>query len=264
MPFLDKRAAALYNDDGMKNLGCSSGLPAVFLTFFIGVIVLPDIGSEPFLQNKAPLASQSPLMPPLPDQGRSIPAKGKFLVSSRDMKDPRFMETVILLMEYGMNGAIGLIVNHPTEVKLSSVLPDMKGLENRQDIVYIGGPVNQRQMLMLIQSKDKPGESQHVFQDIYASGSRKVLEAMIGKTDTDKKFRVYAGYSGWAPYQLDRELLRGDWHVVEADVKTIFEKESSQIWPELIRRGSAQWVKAVNGRRKAIVSGLYPFRYFSL
>jgi len=228
----------------MKNFGDSSGLIAVFLALFMVVQVLPDSGSGFFPQDEASLASQGPLIPPSPYQSRSL-SKGKFLVASRDMKDPRFAETVILLVEYNSNGATGLIVNRPTEVKLSSVLPDIKSLEYRKDIVYIGGPVSQGQMLMLIQSKGKPEESQHVFQDIYVSGSQKVLEGMTGKTDMGRRFRVYAGYSGWGPQQLDREMGRGDWHLLEADVKTIFDKESSQIWPELIQRGSAQWVKAV-------------------
>ena len=233
----------------MKTFGNSSGLLVVFLTIFMAVPVVPGTGSGFSPQDKAFLASQSPLVLPLPYQNPSkeLLSKGRFLVASRDMKDPRFAETVILLVEYGSNGATGLIVNRPTEVRLSSVLPDVKGLEYRKDIVYIGGPVNQGQMLMLIQSKGKPEESQHVFQDIYVSGSQKVLEGMTGKADMGRRFHVYAGYSGWAPQQLDRELGRGDWHLLEADVKTIFDKEPSQIWPELIRRGSAQWVKAAEG-----------------
>jgi len=232
---------------GMKNFGSNSGFLVFLLTIFMVLHVLPDTGSGFSPQDEAFLASQSPFMLPLPYQNRSkdLLSKGKFLVAGRDMKDPRFAETVILLVEYGSNGATGLIVNRPTEVRLSSVLPDVKALEHRKDIVYIGGPVSQGQMLMLIQSKGKPEESKHVFQDIYVSGSQKVLEGMTGKTDTGRRFRVYVGYSGWAPQQLDRELGRGDWLLVEADVKTIFEKEPSQIWPELIRRGSAQWVKAV-------------------
>ena len=235
----------------MKGFANSSGLLGGFLTIFMIVPAVLDIGSGFSPQDKAFLASRNPLVLPLPYQNpqKGLLSKGKFLVASRDMKDPRFAETVILLVEYGSNGATGLIVNRPTEVRLSSVLPDIKGLEYRKDIVYIGGPVNQGQMLMLIESKGKPEESQHVFQDIYVSGSQKVLEGMTGKADKGRRFRVYAGYSGWAPQQLDRELERGDWHLVEADVKTIFEKEPSQIWPELIRRGSAQWVKAVERDR---------------
>lgn len=227
---------------GMKNFGNSSGLLAVFLSLFLVVPILPDIGSGFLAQDEEFLASQSPLMSPLPYQDRSL-SKGKFLVASRDMKDPRFAETVILLVQYSTNGATGLVVNRPTEVRVSSVLPEVKGLEHRKDIVYIGGPVNQGQMLMLIQSRGKPEESLHVFQDIYVSGSQKLLEGMTGKTDTGRRFRVYAGYSGWAPQQLDREMGRGDWLLMEADVKTIFDKEPSQIWPDLIRRGSAQWVR---------------------
>lgn len=231
---------------GMNNFGNRFGLLVLFLTLFITVPAVPATGSGLSLQDEHFLASQSPFMAPLPyqDRSRELLSKGQFLVASRGIKDPRFAETVILLVEYGSNGATGLIVNRPTEVRLSSVLPEVKGLGQRKDIIYMGGPVSQGQMLMLIQSRGKPEESQHVFQDIYVSGSQKILEEMIGKRGTGRRFRVYAGYSGWAPQQLDRELGRGDWHPVEADVKTIFDKEPSQVWPELIRRGSAQWVKS--------------------
>jgi putative transcriptional regulator len=234
---------------GMKTIRNNYGPFLVFLALFMMVPALPDAGSGFSPHDEEFLASQMPAMPPLPYQNRSkgTLSKGKFLVAGRDMRDPRFAETVILLVEYGSNGATGLIVNRPTEVKLSSVLSEMKGLESRKDIVYIGGPVSQGQMLMLIQSRGRIEESRHVFQDIYVSGSQKVLEGMIGKKDTGKRFRVYAGYSGWAPQQLERELGRGDWHIVEADVKTIFDKESSEIWPELIQRGTAQWVRAGEG-----------------
>jgi putative AlgH/UPF0301 family transcriptional regulator len=54
---------------------------------------------------------------------------------------------------------------------------------------------------------------------------------------------VFAGYSGWGPRQLDNEVALGGWHVLPADAETIFEKEPSQIWPELIRRNSLKWIK---------------------
>ena len=69
------------------------------------------------------------------------------------------------------------------------------------------------------------------------------MQQIIDKTYNVEKFRAYAGYAGWAPGQLERELLDGGWHVMEASTEAVFDMESSEIWPELIRqRTKQQWV----------------------
>jgi putative AlgH/UPF0301 family transcriptional regulator len=72
---------------------------------------------------------------------------------------------------------------------------------------------------------------------------------MISHSDAKEKFHVYAGYSGWSPGQLDKEVSGGAWHILSADEETVFHKTPSKIWPELIRRFSSQWVKAPKHNR---------------
>jgi putative transcriptional regulator len=169
----------------------------------------------------------------------ALPAKGTFLVANRTIADPRFQEAVVLLIDHNTAGATGLIINRPTTVPLAELLPYLQGLKKRSDIVYYGGPVESHRMLMLIRSAEKPNESDSVCANVYVSISRKTLERMIGDHRTHKQFRVYSGYAGWLTGQLDRELARGDWFVVNADADSIFEKKSSDIWHELILRSSA-------------------------
>ena len=180
--------------------------------------------------------------PPQRKQPEVVLSQGKFLVASRNMQDPRFKETVILLIDYGMHGAVGLIINRPTEVKLSTLFPDIENLQQRKDTVYIGGPVEYNKMMMIIKSGANPDQSKHIFEDIYVSSSRALLRQMVDDIDEKMRFRMYAGYAGWAPRQLDQEILRGGWHVLKADSKTVFDKDSSEIWPELIRKVPAEWV----------------------
>ncbi len=170
-------------------------------------------------------------------------SKGKFLVASRQLKDPNFTETVVLLVEYDRSGAMGLVVNRPTEIRLSTVLPDMEGLQDMPDTVYVGGPVAKHQMLLLIRSSSQPDDARRVFDDIYLSSSRALLRKIVDDKDPGQTFRLYAGHAGWAPGQLDQELARGGWHVLQADGATVFEKAPSEIWPELIQRSSALWVR---------------------
>jgi putative transcriptional regulator len=170
-------------------------------------------------------------------------AKGKFLVASRKLRDPNFSETVVLLIQYGQGGAMGLVINRASEVKLSTVIPEIKELEQLQDTVHIGGPVAINTLLLLIRSANQPEASTLVFDDVYISSNWTVLKPMFKKPTKEKRFRIYAGYAGWAPKQLEFELNRGDWHVLKADAQMVFDKKHSEVWQELIHRTSVKWVR---------------------
>ena len=191
--------------------------------------------------------SEAPVIFQISDKSRPQMelSKGKFLVASKQLRDPQFFETVVLLLEYDSKGAMGLVINRPTTVKLSKVLPDIEGLQKRSDTIYLGGPVAKNQLMLLIRTSSPPEGSRLVFKDIYLSSSQTVIEKMIDKPDTPERFRVYAGYAGWAPGQLDHEVSRGGWHILQADEESVFDKTPSEIWPELIRRSSALWVRVV-------------------
>lgn len=185
----------------------------------------------------------------IPKEGPGVPgsreelAKGKFLVAGRRLRDPNFSETVVLLIEYGPEGAMGLVINRPSNVKLSTVFPDVKELKQRKDTVYVGGPVAVNQMLMLIRSTQTPAASTPVIKNVYMSASWKLLEGLLKKEGAEQQFRLYAGYAGWAPSQLDFERTRGDWHVLKADADSVFALEPKALWQELIRRATIKWVR---------------------
>ncbi len=169
--------------------------------------------------------------------------KGVFLVASREMRDPNFSKTVVLLVDYDASGAMGVVINRPTRIVLASVLPDLEGLEDRRDRVYFGGPVARNQILLLIQSKTPPKDANHVVDDIYVSLSQASLREMLHRNGPRNIFHAYAGYAGWAPGQLEGELGRGDWQVSEADAQAVFHSDPSRVWPELIRQNSGLWVR---------------------
>jgi putative transcriptional regulator len=170
-------------------------------------------------------------------------ARGKFLVASRQLRDPNFAETVILILSHGPGGAMGLIINRPTDVQLSKVLPDLEGLEQRQDRVFLGGPVNPRLILVLIRSHRAPAQAEPVFGDVYATGSFKVLRQFLAERIPARRLRTFAGYAGWGARQLDREVERGDWYVAPADAETIFSSPSKEIWKRLVEHSAGDWVR---------------------
>ena len=164
-------------------------------------------------------------------------SQGIFLVASQDLLDPRFRETVVLLTRHSRLGSVGLIINRPTKVSLAEAFPKNPSLEQNTDPLYIGGPVEPNTTQLLIRSRSRPEGSQRVLESVYVGASGELLDR-LGRNGTDdgETLRVFAGYSGWSPGQLESEILRGDWHVMSADAKTIFERNPKDVWSELMRR----------------------------
>jgi putative transcriptional regulator len=170
---------------------------------------------------------------------------GVFLVASRQLLDPNFSQTVVILIEYGSDGAVGLIINRQSDIRLSKVLPDMKALRKRKDTVFIGGPVGVDQLLILVHSGSVPEDSYRVIEDVYVISNLDVLGDMVKQKGSGGEFRAYAGYAGWSAGQLDSEVARGDWYVITADTESIFSQAPQEVWPRLTERSTAQWTKAI-------------------
>ena len=170
--------------------------------------------------------------------GRDVPAKGRFLVASRRVVGPYFYQTVVLLLGYEPGGAAGLIINRPTERSLAELVPEVEELRGNQDRARLGGPVDPRRMMVLIQSATAPPESEPVVEDIYVTLSLTVLRRVAAGEIPGARFIAFAGYAGWGPGQLDREIARGDWHVDTADAEMVFDRDPAELWPELIDRNT--------------------------
>jgi len=164
---------------------------------------------------------------------RAKPAKGMFLVASSRMMDPNFARTVILLTKYGPDGAVGLVINRPTKVSISHAVPEFSELSRSGEKIWVGGPVARNGLFFLVQTKGEPKESLRVLGDVYLSRSHDLLKELVGDGESGTVFRVYTGYAGWAPGQLDAELARGDWLVKPADSDSVF-FEDEQLWRNLL------------------------------
>ena len=223
----------------------TSGFLLVMLILQATPFLIPHLAAEsvgPFPAMPGFNAAIPKEKPGGPDAREEL-AKGKFLVASRQLQDPNFRETVVLLLDYGPGGAMGLVINRPSAVKLATVFPDIKELKQRKDTIYVGGPVEVNKMLLLIRSSKMPEGATAVTPDVYISSSWKLLERLMKKKNTKhESFRLFAGYAGWAPNQLDFERTRGDWHVIKADAESVFSENPSELWPELIRRVTVKWV----------------------
>jgi len=165
-------------------------------------------------------------------------ATGKFLVARRDLPDPNFAETVILLAQYDEQGAVGLVINQPTRIRLSRLFQDLDLGERRADPVYRGGPVAITGVLALMRSQTEPKDARKVSQSVYLVNSVTGLEEHVQRRAEPNTFRVYLGYAGWGAGQLDREVDLGSWHIFDSEPGLVFDPEPDSLWERLIRRSS--------------------------
>jgi putative transcriptional regulator len=170
------------------------------------------------------------------------PAKGKLLVASRQIGDPNFSRSVILLVAYEENGgAMGVIVNRPTPIPLAKVLPQFEALASHRDQVWLGGPVLPTSLMVLQKSPKPAGEAEAVFDDVYVLTSRDSVEGLFGSDKRPGRFRAYAGHTGWGPGQLENEIARGDWLVVSARPDVVFSEEPGGVWDRLMESSEGEW-----------------------
>jgi putative transcriptional regulator len=173
-------------------------------------------------------------------------AVGRLLVASRDLSDPNFAKTVILLVHFNEDqGAVGLVVNKRTDVPISRVFHDLKEAGGRNDPVYIGGPVELNSVLALLKSASKPEGAEKVFGDVYLIGNKDLLTRTLASRAEATVFHTYIGYAGWGAGQLEHEVELGAWHIVPADVGTVFHSDPDSLWPRLIRKTETQIARGV-------------------
>lgn len=176
--------------------------------------------------------------------GADSAANGVFLVAARDLRDPNFREAVVLVTHPGNGGPFGVIINRPLTRRLGEILPEYAALKDRRDVVYYGGPVAREGLVFLVHSDQPPPRAMQVLDDVYFSNDPEWIDGMLKRADPTRGLRVYSGYAGWTPGQLQNEIARGSWHVVPADANTIFAKDAAGIWPDLIKRATLRMTRA--------------------
>ena len=162
----------------------------------------------------------------------------QFLVAMPGLLDPHFNHSVTLLCEHTEHGALGLVVNRPTELKLVDMLKHMKlahpALENTDHIVYWGGPVQTERGFVIHSDAGKWESSLRVAEDLYITTSKDVLTA-IGRGDGPTRFLVTLGYAGWAAGQLENEIKDNSWLNTPVDKAILFDLPIATRWEAAAR-----------------------------
>ena len=179
---------------------------------------------------------------------QTTPATGRVLVARAGLADSRFERTVVLLVEAAPEGAWGLIVNRPTDLELSRALP---GAGVLRGLLHFGGPVDPHRVLALVRTSRQIDESRPLLPGVRLCWSLEVLQA-VAADGVD--CRVFAGYAGWGPGQLDAEIARGDWSMIDCDEALLFDRDGPALW-ELLHRRAGTLVVTPARRRGPLPEG---------
>jgi putative transcriptional regulator len=163
--------------------------------------------------------------------------KGVFLIAESKLYDPHFSRSVILILMYEKEGALGLIINRSTDIPLEQALPGLKGAERLSSPLFYGGPVGRNHVTALLLTDNLHVGVKKILENLYVIEDIKALIEVIQGPNPEKNVRVYSGYAGWRPGQLDREVARRDWIIVTADPDIIYSDNPSGVWEELHNRG---------------------------
>jgi len=160
--------------------------------------------------------------------------RGALLVAAPTLLDPNFQRTVVLVTEHTDEGAMGLVLNRPTETTVAEAAPELESLTGPLERVHQGGPVQPRAVVVLAEFAD-PGSAAHVVVgDIGFVRADADLERAGGDT---RRGRVYAGYAGWGQGQLESELADEGWIVVTDPLPSeLFSPEPDGLWQDVLER----------------------------
>jgi len=159
-----------------------------------------------------------------------VPAQGKLLVATELVEGELFAETVILLLFYDETGAFGLVVNRPTDVRPDELLADEEGIANYDGTLFWGGPVQMDSLRALLLTDEPPEGAEKIIDSVYLVSYEDALE---GVPRDPANLRLYLGYAGWAPGQLDNEMAHGSWRVLPGSSEHVFAEEPGTLWKRL-------------------------------
>lgn len=164
------------------------------------------------------------------------PTVGRLLVASPLIGDPNFHRSVVLMIEHTAQGALGVALNNPSETLVADMLPAWKTLASRPAAFFLGGPVSPEAVIGLGRVL---GGAEETFHPVVQNVGTVDLNRAPGELDLElEEVRIFSGYSGWGPRQLDSELRADAWFVVDADPHDVFITEPEELWSFVLARQS--------------------------
>jgi putative transcriptional regulator len=158
---------------------------------------------------------------------------GQLLLASPSLRDPNFRRTVVLVGVHNGDGAMGVILNRPSETAVADAVPQLETMVDAEEPVYVGGPVQPSSVVLLAEFLDPTPAALLVLGRIgFPSGGTDV----DGLAQSTERRRVFAGYAGWSSGQLDEEVEQGDWIAHPAGPDDVFAQEPEHLWASVLER----------------------------
>jgi putative transcriptional regulator len=164
--------------------------------------------------------------------------EGQLLIASPAMSDPNFARTVVAIANHDEDGALGIVLNRPSETEVVDAVPELDGVVDSDEVVYVGGPVQPASIVVLAEFENPAEAAYLVVGAVGLVSDRTGLEHLGSAT---ARRRVYAGYTGWGPGQLEAELEREDWIVEPALAADVFAEDPLELWGLVLQRKGGQF-----------------------
>lgn len=158
--------------------------------------------------------------------------KGHLLIAGPGLVDPNFRRAVVLIGEHSADGALGVILNRALAATVDETVPELAALVDPIESIHVGGPVQPSAIVVLADFVD-PDRAGALVLDSVGFLPTEVDPDELGEL---RRARVYAGYAGWGPGQLDEELAEGSWIVEPALPEDVFTAEPDELWSDVLRR----------------------------
>ncbi len=162
---------------------------------------------------------------------------GRLLVASPQLGDPNFERTVVLLLDHGPDGALGVVLNRPTGLPVDEILDAWRheALAAPPGVVFRGGPVSPDAVIGLARTSAAADEA--LWRPVVDGvGTVDLAVEPAEQPVTVTGVRMFAGYAGWSPDQLEEELAEGAWIVVDARAADVFTAEADTLWHDVLQR----------------------------
>lgn len=163
--------------------------------------------------------------------------RGRLLISKPDLHDTDFDGTITFLLEHGAEGALGVIINRPSQLQVADAFPVWMSSAPEPAVVFAGGPVERNSMIVLGTSATEEGALPLGLHSVDLD------DGSPPRGDGVDRIRIFAGYAGWGAGQLEGELAHGAWWVVDAGLDDLFCEEPENLWSSIMRRegGELAW-----------------------
>ena len=163
--------------------------------------------------------------------------RGQLLIASPTLVDPNFARTVVFITEHNDEGAMGIVLNRPSETSVDSVVTELAEIA-RDEPIYVGGPVQPEALVLLAEFADPEAAAWIVVADVGLASADVHLDELA---DAVRQGRVYAGYSGWGPGQLEAELEIDSWIVEPPLPAELFPDDPATLWSDVLARKGGQY-----------------------